>query len=72
MCSGLPLPSLRHLSDPGIEATSSVSLALAGRFFTTVRPGKTSFQFGVIINKAAMHTQIQVFSGHTLLFALGE
>ena len=28
-------------SDPGIEPTSLVSLALAGGFFTTVPPGKT-------------------------------
>ena len=51
---------------------SSVSPALGGRFFITVLPGKPTFQFGVIINKAAMHTQMQVFSGHILLFPLGE
>ena len=34
-CSGLPLPSLGDLPDPGIEPASSVSLALASGFFTT-------------------------------------
>ena len=35
--SGLPFPLLGNLPDPGIELTSP---ALAGRFFTTVPPGK--------------------------------
>ena len=33
--SGLPCPPPGDLSDSGIEPTSLVSLALAGRFFTT-------------------------------------
>ena len=33
--SGLPCPSLGDLPDPGIELTSLMSPALAGRFFTT-------------------------------------
>ena len=33
--SGLPCPSPGDLPNPGIEAGSLVSLALAGRFFTT-------------------------------------
>ena len=33
--SGLPLPSPGNLPEPGIEPTSLVSLALAGRLFTT-------------------------------------
>ena len=40
--SGLPVPSPRDLSDPGIELTSLVSHALAGGFFTTEPPGKTT------------------------------
>ena len=32
--SGLPLPSLGDLPDPGIEPESPVSPALAGEFFT--------------------------------------
>ena len=38
--SGLPFPSPGDLSDPGIEPGSPVSPELAGRFFTTVPPGK--------------------------------
>ena len=38
--SGLPFPSPGDLSDPGIEPTSPVSSAVAGRFFTTEPPGK--------------------------------
>ena len=34
--SGLPFPTPRNLPDPGIKPAS---LALAGRFFTTVPPG---------------------------------
>ena len=37
---GLPFSIPGHLLDPGIEPTSLASLALAGRFFTTVPPGK--------------------------------
>ena len=33
--TGLPLPSLGDLHDPGIEPMSPASPALAGRFFTT-------------------------------------
>ena len=38
--SGLPLPFIGDLPDPGIEPKSP---ALAGRFFTTEPPGKPSF-----------------------------
>ena len=40
--SGLPFPSSGDLPDPGIEAVSLTSPALAGRFFTTEPPGKKS------------------------------
>ena len=33
--SGLPFPTPGDLPNPGIEAASLVSAALAGRFFTT-------------------------------------
>ena len=36
--SGLPFPPQGDLPNPGIEPTSPVSLALAGRFFTTEPP----------------------------------
>ena len=39
-CSGLPFPSLGDLPDPGIEPVSPESPALAGRFFSTLPPGK--------------------------------
>ena len=38
--SGLPFPTPGHLPNPEIEPASSVSPALAGRFFTTEPPGK--------------------------------
>ena len=38
--SGLPFPSSGDLPDPGNESIFSVSLVLAGRFFTTEPPGK--------------------------------
>ena len=39
--SGLPFPSPRTSSNPGIEPTSLASPALAGGFFTTVPTGKS-------------------------------
>ena len=36
--NGLPFPSPGDLPNPGIEPTSPVSPALAGRFFITVPP----------------------------------
>ena len=64
--SGLPFPSARDLSDPGIEP---VSPALAGRFFNTEPPGKPwffirsfSFYF-IMINLytfTPLHTLIRV------------
>ena len=39
--SGLPFPTLRDLPNPRIKPVSLVSSALAGRFFTTVPPGKS-------------------------------
>ena len=38
--TGLPFPTQRDLSNPGIELQSPESLALAGKFFTTAPPGK--------------------------------
>ena len=40
--SELPLPSPGDLPEPGTEAASPVSPALAGGFSTTVPPGKPS------------------------------
>ena len=38
--SGLPFPAPGDLPNPGIKPASLASPALAGRFFTTVPPGK--------------------------------
>ena len=38
--SGLPFPPPGNLLNPGIKLASLVSSTLAGRFFTTVPPGK--------------------------------
>jgi len=40
--SKLPFPIPGDLSDPGIELMSLASPALAGRFFTTVPPEKST------------------------------
>ena len=40
--SGLPFPSLEELPDPMMELASLVSPALAGRFFTTAPPRKST------------------------------
>ena len=39
--SGLPFPSPGYLPNSGIEPMTLASPALAGRFFTTVSPGKS-------------------------------
>ena len=38
--SGLPFPTSGHLPNPWIKLVSLASHALAGKFFTTVPPGK--------------------------------
>ena len=40
--SGLPFPPPGDLLDPGIETSSPASPAMAGRFFTTEPPGKST------------------------------
>ena len=39
----MPFPMPGDLLDPGIQPASLVSLALAGRYFTTEPPGKPKF-----------------------------
>ena len=47
--SGLPFPTPGDLTDPGIKPRSSVSPAVAGRFFITAATGKpTSTKVGTI------------------------
>ena len=52
--SGLPFPLPGYLPNPGIEPMSLASLALAGRFFTTVPPGKPTMEYQSAIKKNAM------------------
>jgi len=40
--SGLTFPTPEDLPDPGIKPTFLASPALAGRFFTTAPPGKST------------------------------
>ena len=40
--SGLPFPPLRDLPNPDIKLASPVAPGLAGGFFTTAPPGKSS------------------------------
>ena len=47
--SELPFPTPRNLFDPGIEPTSLVSPALAGRFFNTVPLGKPNEVLGTYL-----------------------
>ena len=52
---GLPFPSPRDLPNPGVKPVSLASPALAGRFFTTVPPGKQvehNFLFFTVIFNA--------------------
>ena len=53
--SGLPFPPPGDLPDPGIEPKSPVRPALAGRFFTTVPPGKP-------LNHRTTRKSLKVFS----------
>ena len=41
--SGLPFPSPRDHSDPGIKPVPLACLAMAGRFFNSVSPGKPTY-----------------------------
>ena len=57
--SGLPIASPRDLPDPGVEARSPVSPALAGRFFPTEPLGQPLFIVDYSINR---NCQIENFS----------
>ena len=48
--SGLPFPPAGDLTDPWIKPMSLMSLALAGRFFST---GKPYMQWSTILSEAA-------------------
>ena len=49
--SGLPFSTPGDLPDPGIKPTSLASPSSAGRFFTTVPPGKPAFLVDNLILK---------------------
>ena len=49
--SGLPFPPAGDLLNPEIEAVSSASPALAGKFFTTASPGKPCNSSANLLNK---------------------
>ena len=51
-CLGLPFPSPGDPSDPGVELGSLVFLALAGRCFTTVPPGKAVYMYYIFIHSS--------------------
>ena len=53
--SGLPFPSQRDLLNPGIEPASPT---LAGSFFTTEPPGKSSHMHSILINLYIMDEAI--------------
>ena len=56
---GLPFPPPGDLPDPGIKPASLVSLALAGRFFTTELPGKPTHTADPGTNQGWESTQTQ-------------
>ena len=51
--SGLPFPPPGDLPHPGIEPMSLGSLALAGRFLTTLPPGKSPWKKQFLVNDKA-------------------
>ena len=63
--SGLPCPSPGDLPDPGIEPTSLMSPALAGRFFTTSTTWKNGYLY-IYIWLSPFAVQLKL-SGYCLL-----
>ena len=49
--SGLPFPPPGHLPDPGMEPVPLASPTLAGRFITTLPPGKHHNGIGALIKR---------------------
>ena len=64
-CSGFPCPPPGELPSPGIEPVSLVSLASAGRFFTTsaIREGPRAFN--VTLQNSPSSTTPRVLPSHT-------
>ena len=71
--SGLTFPTPRYLLKPGMDPESLTSPTLAGRFFTTVPPGRpiqtqyTHFQFiiGELMTYLSVFKFIELFFCHT-------
>ena len=80
----LPFPSSGDLPNSGIEPVSLTSLALTGRFFTTVPPGKpqkrkwnnmqnflkSNYPVIVSINNCALASPCDLTPGHYIRFSL--
>ena len=60
--SGLPFPTPGDLSEPRTELMSLVSLALAGRCFTIVLPGKLILLIYLLRHKSQFFVSTQVLS----------
>ena len=71
--SGLPFPTPGDLPDPGIKAMCPASLALAGRFFTTAPPGKTTVvDFAAFkIYFRSLYLLAQIF-GHIIVLSFSK
>jgi hypothetical protein len=63
---GLPFPSPRDLSDPRIEPVSPASPALAGRFFTSVSPGKPHFRYMCVYYKYTLIYMFEILMNHLI------
>ena len=55
--SGLPLPSLCDLSNPGIKPRSPT---LAGRFFSTEPPGKPTLSIIKVLRRRVQRETLQL------------
>ena len=71
--SGLPFLPPGNLPDPGIKTTSPVTPALAGRFFTTVPPGKPGCVFLNALGKELWNfLKAEIWPGSYVLYKEGQ
>ena len=67
--SGLPCPSPGDLPDPGTETVSLISLALAGRFFTTSATGEAyrpEYQSNQLVLRRVGYEVIQICFSYSI------